>query len=281
MVQKNKIELTFFSSGYCTANQKIVNPTKGSKHIKFYAVWSLLNIPDIGYVIFDTGYSRQFFNATKTFPDKLYRWATPVFLRKQQSAKSILATQGIEAKEIKYVFISHFHADHIAGLNDFGDATYLCSKNAYLEVQEKNGFKAVKKGILKKLLPVDFDKRVNLIENFCEHQYTDPFNIQHFVPFKNCPEFELISIEGHAKGQIGFIVKNESQHIVYATDASWDKEAFDANINPFFVVKLFIDSWRELLATQDKLRNYLNHYPEAKIVFTHCPQTLALLKNEL
>ena len=281
MVQKNKFELTFFSSGYCTANQKIVNPTKSPKHIKFYAVWSLFYIPEVGYVLFDTGYARHFFTATKSFPDKLYRWATPVFLKKQQSAKSILINLGIESKEIKYVIISHFHADHIAGIQDFGEAKFLCSKSAYLEVEEKNGFQAVKKGILKRLLPVDFEKRVHFIENFCKNQYTDQFNIQHYQPFENCPELELIALEGHAKGQLGFIVKDETQHIVYGTDASWDKDAFEAGINPLFVVKLFIDSWKDLIETQNKLRNYFNHYPEAKIAFTHCPHTLSLIQNEI
>jgi glyoxylase-like metal-dependent hydrolase (beta-lactamase superfamily II) len=281
MVQKDTFELTFFSSGYCTANQKIVNPSKKPKHIKFYAVWALLHVPQVGYVLFDTGYARHFFSATKNFPDKLYRWATPVFLKIHQSAKNILTDQGIDPNEIKYVIISHFHADHIAGISDFENAKFLCSKSAYLEVKEKTGFQAVKKGILKGLLPVDFEKRVHFIENFSKHQYTDQFDLKHFQPFETCPEFELISLDGHAKGQLGFVVKDDSQHIVYATDASWDKDAFDSEINPFFVVKLFIDSWNDLLSTQEKLRNYAKHFPEAKIAFTHCPQTLSLVKNEI
>lgn len=281
MVQENEqIKIQFFASGYCFSNQRIVNPTKKRAHIKFYAVWALIKIPNVGYVMFDSGYSHHFHNETKKFPDRLYRWATPVFLEENETAVSLLAFHNIEPSEIKFIVISHFHGDHIAGLKDFPNAKLICTESALFEVQQKEGFAAVRKGILKGLLPKDFYARVSILEHCCDDSYTDEFGLLHYKLF-NQSELEFVLLEGHARGQIGFIYKSENQHLVFATDAAWDYEAFENQIPPMKVVKIFIDSWRKLIDTQEKLRKYKVANPNAEMLFTHCPKTLSYLSNHV
>ncbi len=281
MVQeKEAITLKFFASGYCFSNQKIVNPTKKSEHIKFYAVWALMHIPEVGYVMFDSGYSKHFQTETQKFPDRLYRWATPVFLEENESAASILAAQNIDPSEIKYIVISHFHGDHIAGLKDFPNASFICSVSALEEVNDKDGFSAVRKGIIKGLLPENFFKRVKAIEYFCDKTSTDEYGFTHFQLFKRS-DLSFVLLEGHARGQLGFILQTNSKSVFFATDAAWDYEAFIHAINPLKVVKIFIDSWSNLVQTQDKLRAYLQRNPNCEILFTHCPKTLNHLSNRV
>lgn len=271
------MNIQFFASGYCFSNQKIVNPTKKSEHIEFHAIWALIQIPDIGYVMFDSGYSQHFMNETKRFPDKLYRWATPVFLKENENACSILLSHNIQPNEIKYIIISHFHGDHIAGLKDFPDAKFICSEAALFEVQNKDGFAAVRKGILKGLLPKDFYARVSILDHCCDNSFTDKFGLKHFQIF-NQTNFELVLLEGHARGQIGFIYQEGEQKIFFATDAAWDYEAYKEGVLPMKVVKIFIDSWRNLVDTQKKIRMYEEENPEVTVLFTHCPKTLKLIQ---
>jgi glyoxylase-like metal-dependent hydrolase (beta-lactamase superfamily II) len=157
MAQESEIKLSFYASGYCEAHASVVDPIHGKGKRKFYAVWAFLQIPDVGNVLFDTGYSEEFNAATRRFPSRFYRWVTPITLNLKHTAKNILEEQGFDSKEIDYVIVSHFHADHISGLGDFPNAKFICSKSAYRQVQKISGLKAVSKGIIHQLIPADFD----------------------------------------------------------------------------------------------------------------------------
>lgn len=270
--------MRLFTSGYCTSNQKIVNPNKPFKTVSFNALWGLFNITDIGWVMFDTGYSRHFFTSTQSFPDIIYRLATPVFINEHQEAKQILKRIGITPNEIKYIIISHFHADHIAGLKDFENAQFICSEDALNQVLHTNGFNAVKKGILKKLLPYNFLNRVNTIEKIADTVQCDAFGLEYFY-FFNQTLLRLVKLPGHARGQLGFIYKKNEIQYFYATDAAWDKDAFLANILPSKIVKLFIDSYQDLAKTQAKLRAYQQANPDVVTLFTHCANSLKYVEH--
>lgn len=280
MVQESNISLQLFASGYCEAHANIVNPLEGEGKTKFYAVWALLQIPNLGYILFDTGYSNQFNKATQSFPERLYRWATPVTLTDNNTAKALLEAKGIHANQIKYVIISHFHADHIAGLNDFTNAQFICHRDAYEEVKELSGWKAVSKGILHKLLPENFNSKVLVLDEIADHIVVNQYGITEYQLFGRS-EFRLIYLPGHAKGMLGFMYENEKQAIFYATDASWSYDTYARSILPRKVVKLFFDSWNDFLETQAKIKAFELANEHYKILFTHCTKTLKYINNEI
>lgn len=268
--------IQFFASGYCEAHERIVDPKKGKGKCSFYAVWALIHAPQVGYILFDTGYSNAFLEATQSFPARCYRWATPLFLNQDESAEQLLWKQGIHTDEIKYIVLSHFHADHIAGLKDFPKAQVICSREAYDEVKSIKGFKAVSKGILHGLLPSDFERRLLFIEDIADQKLVNQFGITTYW-FLGMKELQLISLPGHARGMLGFVFKSAVHHLVYATDASWRYETYSNGILPNKVVKIFLDSWTDFVATQKKLQAYEKHYQDVQVLFTHCPKTLNYL----
>lgn len=267
--------IQFFASGYCEAHERIVDPKNGQGKCSFYAVWALIDIPQIGFILFDTGYSPEFFEATQSFPERFYRWATPMVLKHEESAVQILQQKGIQADEIKFIIVSHFHADHIAGLKDFPNAQFICSKHSYDEVKLVSGIKAVSKGILQRLLPNDFESRLLFIEAIVDKTIENQFGLKEYW-FWGLKELQLVSLPGHARGMLGFIFRTDSFHLVYATDASWRYDTYVKGILPKKVVKLFLDSWDDFVATQKKLQFYEKHN-NATVLFTHCPETLNYL----
>jgi glyoxylase-like metal-dependent hydrolase (beta-lactamase superfamily II) len=280
MAQESEIKLSFYASGYCEVHTRIVNPINGIGKTRFYAVWALMQIPDIGYVLFDTGYSEAFYTATQSFPNRFYRWATPVTINKRNTAKAILAEKGVDLKDIKYVIVSHFHADHIAGLIDFPNAKFICSESAYQQVRNLSGIKAVSKGIIHSLLPFDFNKRVLLIEEIADNKNVNKYGITEFS-FLGIRNLKLVILPGHAKGMLGFYLTSPEQNVLYATDASWDYNCYRDNILPSKVVKLFFDSWSEYINTIAKLKNIEKSEGGPTIFFTHCTKTLAFISNEI
>ena len=87
--------------------------------VRFPSGFAFLHHASEGAVLFDTGYSARFHSETRGFPGSLYAHMTPVHLEDAETAQSQLAAAGISASDVRHVVLSHFHADHIAGLRDF------------------------------------------------------------------------------------------------------------------------------------------------------------------
>lgn len=278
MAQDKAVKVELFASGYCEAHERIVNPVSGKGIVRFYAIWALVEIPSVGFVLFDTGYSPFFNDCTQTFPNKVYRWATPVFITSDQTAKHILAQRGIHPDEVKYVILSHFHADHIAGMRDFPQSTFICSADALTQVKQLQGWGAVAKGIIHAFLPPDFLERVVSIEQFADFIDIDKQGITTYNLFGN-KQFSLVALPGHAKGMLGFLLDTDQQKMLYATDASWSEATFRDNILPSPIVRLFFDSWRDYKQSLEALRAFKQNNPDFDVLFTHCPTTLKHLSN--
>jgi glyoxylase-like metal-dependent hydrolase (beta-lactamase superfamily II) len=280
MVQETAITFSLFASGYCTANAKIVDPTSELKPSRFYAVWALLQHPSLGYILFDCGYNELFNKETRRFPEILYRWSTPISFNEQETAKHILAKKGIKPEDIHYIIVSHFHADHICSLRDFPKAQFICNQSSLNEFRNVSGLAAVKKGIIKNLVPTDFESRVIVLQDIAS-SYVDEKSGLTFFRFLDQDVFELVELPGHARGMLGLKANLPDKKILYATDAAWSKKAFAKNILPMKIVKLFFDSWNEYKHTFTALKKFEAHHSDFTILFTHCPETLAYIENNV
>jgi glyoxylase-like metal-dependent hydrolase (beta-lactamase superfamily II) len=280
MVQESAVTFQLFASGYCTAINKIVNPKAAFKSTRFYAVWALLKHPNFGNILFDCGYNELFHAETQSFPEILYRFSTPVYIEDTDTAKSILDKNGLNPKDIHYIIVSHFHADHICALRDFPNAQFICNKSSVEEYRSLSRFASVKKGILKKLIPTDFEDRLVILQDI-SITYIDTTSGLSFYRIFDQDIFQLIELPGHAKGMLGIKVDLPDEKIIYATDAAWSKEAFMNAILPMKIVKLFFDSWADYKKTFTALRIYKQEHSDFEILFTHCPETLIHIENNV
>jgi len=278
MEKGEEIDVQFFASGYCISHARIVNPKEGRGIVRFYAVWALLRHPNFGLMVFDAGYSGDFERVTKHWPDWIYGKATPVFLNSQESAVERLAAIGIQSEEVNYFVVSHFHGDHICAATDFPNAKFICRRDAFEQMQKLNGFGAVRRGILKKLLPKEFAQRTIILEDISVLEVDETTGLE-FYSFFDQTVIRFVHLPGHAKGMIGFEFHSTNKKILYATDASWNADAFRRGIKPMAIVKLFFDSWKEFLETTNKLKTYTSLHPEVTVLFTHCPETLKHLEH--
>ena len=255
---------------------------KGGSHIdiKFFALWGLIKHPTQGYILFDTGYTKRFFEATKRYPNKLYAKLTKVFLNEDDPVKEQLKKNNIDCNEIKHIIISHFHADHVGGLKDFENAQLHMSQVALDQVNKISKSLAFSKGILTDLIPLDLNERALIIE---EHavQLKDPvFNYKYDL-FGD-ETIMVFNLGGHAAGQIGILLETEKAPYFLIADACWNINAIIEDKLPNPVVRLFFDSWKDYKQSIAKLKKFHSAHRNVKIVPTHCSQTTeGLVSNQI
>jgi len=269
--QMTEIKLHLNYAGYCLANAKHAVKGDINKLIKFKALYALIFHKKYGYILFDTGYTQRFFEATKKYPNKIYAIATKVKLLKSEEVKSQLEMNGISPDDIKHVIISHFHADHIGGLKDFAKANFYCTKKSYNQVKNISNFFAFSKGILLDLIPKDFEKKIKFIENIASKK-DDKF-LGTYYDFFGDNSIKVLNLPGHAVGQIGVILKTNKKKYFLVSDACWDIRAITENKLPNKIVKLFFDSWDDYVSSVERIKKIKMNFPDLVLVPTHCSKT--------
>ncbi len=271
-----KVNFSLESAGYCESEEAFVLRGNPFKTIKFYATFAHIEHPLHGHILFDTGYTRRFYDLTKKLPFKIYAKITKVFITEEQEAKAVLARKGISPSEISYIIISHFHADHIGGLRDFDNAKFICSEVAFNDVKDKKGFFALKKGFIPPLMPEDFEERVMFIPFDSTQKSID--GLGKVVDFFNDGSILFCQLDGHAKGQIGAIV-NADKKIFLISDAAWVEENYSKLHFPSPLVRLFFDSWSDFKDSLYRVRDYYVSNPDVEIIPSHCEKTYRKIRN--
>lgn len=272
-----KVKLHLNHAGYCFGKENHVLKTGENRNIKFHAMWGLIEHPDQGYILYDTGYSDRFQKLTRSFPNRIYAWATKVFVTENEYVVTQLKKMGIDAKDIKHIILTHFHADHCCGLLDFPEAKIYVHKKAFDHFNALSNTWAFAKGVLKGLIPSDLAKRVVFIDQVSAKMEDQLFNFKYDL-FKD--ESVLVyELPGHAAGQIGIELETEKEKYFLIADACWVRESFIQNVPPNKIVNLFIDSWSDLTRSISRIHDYHKKNPETIIIPSHCAKTTDPLVN--
>lgn len=270
------LAVDLLTAGYCVHSEKITVRNRTFRKKKFPAMAALIKHPVKGYILFDTGYTSRFFSETAAWPLSVYRYITPVYLQKGESLVEQLHLKGIEADQVRYVILSHFHADHIGGCKDFSQATFIAHEDAYNAVKNLTGIKALRVAFIKNLLPKDFTDRLLLISDknaISLPAVHRPFEYG-FDIFEDASLF-LVPLSGHTTGQLGLIIPNSvTGGYFLIADACWQKCSYSKLIPPHWLAKLITANWSEYMGTLKKIHNYAKANPEIAVVPSHCSETL-------
>ncbi|MCZ8581662.1 MBL fold metallo-hydrolase, partial [Escherichia albertii] len=121
------------------------------------------------------------------------------------------------------IILSHFHADHIAGLRDFPDVACICSAEGWRQVSTLRGISALRQAFVPALIPENFASSLRFIERFTSVNLPSelaPFERGYLLP-ESHGEIILVSLPGHAAGHIGAFVQTDDGWVLLAGDAAW------------------------------------------------------------
>ncbi|MBC7842121.1 MAG: MBL fold metallo-hydrolase [Gemmatimonadaceae bacterium] len=263
------VALTVLDTGYCIARSSFVARGTGWQEIRCHAPAFLIRHPERGAMLFDTGYAPRLLDAFAHWPDRLYKYATPTTLG--MPALLQLERHGVTGGDVHTVIVSHLHADHVAGLHDYPRARFVIARAALALQQSVRGIDAVRRGILQRLFPADFAARAQAIDRLdgtpmpylgATHDLFGDGSVQ------------LVGLPGHARGQLGALVRTDRGPVLLCADGAWTSQAYREQRAPHPITALMQDDMGALSATLRALQSFATTRPEVTILPTHCPETL-------
>jgi glyoxylase-like metal-dependent hydrolase (beta-lactamase superfamily II) len=269
--------MTFFNSGYCTQWSYLAG-CRTWNMTRFHAAFVYLEHPEHGAALIDTGYSPFFRGATQTFPERLYRWVTPMHLDAHRHAPGILAAHGIDTSRVRQVFVSHFHGDHIAGLQHFPQVQFVYRCEAHDHLVRLGVWAQVKQAFLSRLLPADFTARGRGIEEGTFVRGADGLAEFLVHDFWGDGSLLLVDLPGHAEGHTGYLLRTATESVFYIVDACWFLDVMLAGRELPRLSRGIQFDYPAYCRTQEKLRR-LAAREEYRLVACHCPRTQGLVVN--
>ena len=222
-------DVVCFRTGHCRHPWCMALAGSGLRPRSFYSHAYLIKTAR-GLLLFDTGYAPRFHAASAHGAYRLYPLVTPATCAMPLRAQ--LQVYGVDPDEISTIVVSHFHADHVAGLLDFPAAGIVCSGQAWRAVQGLTGLAAVRRAFLPDLLPKNLRPRLRLLDPVAEVLLPDalrPFAIGYDI---GQGELFAISLPGHAEGQLGLFVQTGDGWTLLAADAAWHLDSLRTKRGP-------------------------------------------------
>ncbi len=276
------MKINILHAGYCTAPEHLAIQGGRWRAIHFPAMFALFRHPKFGAMLFDTGYSYRFFDETKKFPRRIYRWMTPVHLREEDLVVNQLAGFDLKPADVTRVFISHFHADHIASLPDLAWSRFVYLPHAFSRLRHSTPSQDLKRAFLRGLVPSDFDSRSREVD------VTKPILLsEEYAPFNTGYDLlgdeSIIGVElpGHADGQMGVFARDDNGKLFFfVADAAWLKRSVVDNRPPHKMANLLFSDPEAYRQTLGDLHSYYLTHPDTIIVPSHCEETIRSLENK-
>ena len=276
------MKINILPAGYCTAPEHLAIQGGRWRTIHFPAMFALFRHPKFGAMLFDTGYSYRFFDETKKFPRRIYRWMTPVHLREEDLVVNQLAGFDLKPADVTRVFISHFHADHIASLPDLAWSRFVYLPHAFSRLRHSTPSQDLKRAFLRGLVPSDFDSRSREVD------VTKPILLsEEYAPFNTGYDLlgdeSIIGVElpGHADGQMGVFARDDNGKLFFfVADAAWLKRSVVDNRPPHKMANLLFSDPEAYRQTLGDLHSYYLTHPDTIIVPSHCEETIRSLENK-
>jgi glyoxylase-like metal-dependent hydrolase (beta-lactamase superfamily II) len=218
-----KSELKVLNCGYYYAAKNALLDTWDSESVWGPALFFLIQHPERGPILFDTGYHSRYFAFAKHPPYNVLDHTIPVRVNEEEHAINQLQKLGISPNEVT-VILSHMHIDHLAGIQDFSDSTIYINKVEW-EFCQKPADELVKHFYMKPLFENINKENVKLVDFEANGKPYGPF--ENTIDLFDDESIILVPLPGHTIGQMGLILNISSiERYFLVADAAYVRENY-------------------------------------------------------
>ncbi len=237
-----------FSCGSCRQLECMARKDGAWKAVRFPA--RAFGVPlQEGFLLLDGGYPLTW-KKQSYWGARLYNLLIPAQISLQQAVSVQLEKAGISAEKIRFLFLSHFHVDHLGALAAYPSVPVLCSRKEYFLLRNLPVCKQLLHGFFPSLLPSDFDARLHFIEDFSPAE--DFFGLKTFCLFEQ-EQIYAVHLPGHTHHQYGLFLKKEN--LLLAADAAWCSELYTQGILPSRLALAAMADKKQYMRTAKCLQN--------------------------
>jgi N-acyl homoserine lactone hydrolase len=235
--------------------------TPRSRWVWFPVPAFLIRHPSAGAVLVDTGlHPSVAAKPSENMGRLVARFARPR-LDPGQDVPAQLRARGLDAKEIKYLVLTHLHHDHASGISEFPNATVVLTEEEWTAATIDR--RPLLRGYRRAQFDFVFDYR--LVDY-------DRMGISSYGSFGRTFDLfadgsvRLASTPGHSAGHQSVIARLASRDFVIAGDAAYTQRQLDGG--PEQPRPADEHKWRRSLR---ELRLFRDQFPDAVIVPGHDP----------
>lgn len=252
---KTKVEsVELLHCGYCTYDISFLYNGVSRGDRKFPANVVLIKHSDLGYILYDTGYSDEIHkgNGKSIVYNRLMR---PV-ISEEDTIIYQLATRGIDTDDIKHIVISHLHPDHVGGLKFFRNSTIHTSLDVIRTASDNN----LKDMVFQNMLG-DTKNWVSLRErsNSWLSMYFDCYDI-----FGDESIVGVI-LSGHADGQVGLFIPE--CNVLFGADSCWGIDLLNKNLKT--LPSKLQHNYRVYMLNNSLLQRLCKDREDIRVIFSH------------
>lgn len=209
-----------------------------------------------GDFLFDTGFGRNVDRHFETLPFLFKKFSSIV---KEKPAVEQLQQQGIAPEQIKMIFISHSHWDHISGLEDFPNAEVWMPQTELDFIHDGK-----KPGLIDQMID---NLKVHAFE-FTNGRYE---NFERSFDLFSDGSIVLVPLPGHTEGSAGMFVNLHSgKRFFFVGDLTWALEGLQLPAERPWVTRRTAD-YDAVEVRQNIIKVYqlMEQYPDLIVVPAH------------
>lgn len=274
------MRVSLLTAGWTTHPAGIARRGAGRAPVRFPALVVVVEHPD-GVVLFDTGYAPRVREAMARGLDRVYGGLLPVHVEPDASAAAQLAARGVDPAGVRYVVLSHLHADHVGGLLDFPAARVVADPGAVALARRVRGFGRLRRGLLPALLPDDLPDRLVDPASLPPAAAADLDPLTGARDLLGDGRLLVVPLPGHSTGHLGLVVRTPGTDLVLVGDAAWHTRAVTHGELPHPVARAVTADWAAYRGTLAALDDLARRRPEVLVLPSHDEDAIAAARAVL
>lgn len=229
----------FANSAFVTAPERLFVRSGTWRCVPLKVRYGLFQHPAAGLVLIDTGYGPRVTRGRRSLGLRLYNAILGPDLAMDGQPETVLHRLGFTPNNVSIAIITHFHADHVAGLDLFPTARIIAKTEVLGKILKQPARKNLRHGIFTELLPAGLVSRAVDVDGLAVSEA--PLGLGKGRDLFGDGSVLAINLPGHAEGHFGLCFACLPRPLLYAVDAQWSSEALEDDRRPGFPASLIAD----------------------------------------